>query len=198
MSLQEPKPDRSGVHPIPSISRTPSPSSLPPTLSVISSNSTKATFDVGLVYNTFQCDSSRRSVIEPNHQMFFHAPKTPSGKYGVLMLDNGDAGTFTFNKQILDSHDKLMLQSPPGDRHPNVRHLPEIKEGLSFVGTKGCSTCVAVYLEIFGQRCFCAHMNAWPGPRSSTSEPCDPTSRAWKVIRETISADLRKHAQEHG
>lgn len=78
-----------------------------------------------------------------------------------------------------------------------ICHLRAYGDNVNFIGTRNCVTCVGVYFEIFGNRCFCAHINAWMSDDNS-GEAVTPGGATYQEINEQVYNRMRVHAEDHG
>lgn len=119
--------------------------------------------------------------------------------YRALMLTAGQGGTFAYAGHFRNEHGKLVEYKPLKPGSTRIRHVRSFGNGIRFIGTKDCVTCVGVYFEIEGNRIFCAHINAWysidPRPRpGGLVEGSDE----YHDIRAAVARRLEDHASEHG
>ena len=82
-----------------------------------------------------------------------------------------------------------------------VRHLRSYGDGVKFIGTTGCITCIGIYFEIAGNRVFCVHVDAWMS--DDTHAPALDTdtetgNEQYQEIKVQFRRKLHDHAMNHG
>ena len=72
---------------------------------------------------------------------------------------------------------------------------PKWGQKLSLIGTKGCVTCTAVYMELTEGRFFAAHINVWPSTRDNFL-----SLEYWQIMdmTEAVTQQLKDHSAAHG
>lgn len=129
------------------------------------------------------------------------------GKKKVLMLFPGEGRTFGFGNVFKDENQEDVFingqRKHATESASEMKHLLFYGEDVAFIGTTKCITCVGVYFEIKGNRCFCAHINVWHlgnkrlGP-SDTVPRLEPITVVYDEICESITSRLERHSKEYG
>lgn len=122
------------------------------------------------------------------------------------MLYAGQGGTFSFGNVFRDENGERGIIN--GDRNLALKSKSEIKHLLfygrntEFIGTTGWITCVGVYFEIKGNRCFCAHINAWHRGANRTKPDATPNlmrhDNEYHEIFQAMTSRFQKHSREYG
>ena len=96
--------------------------------------------------------------MEPDDDFFEGIDMPPGGRYRMLSVGTGQAGTFEYGEvssrakvNTADSSSEAVCKSVP--------HLNSFGGDVQFIGTQGCVSCTGIYIEIEGNRLFCAHIN---------------------------------------
>ena len=133
----------------------------------------------------------------PHDELQAGIAETETTNYGVLSLGPGQGGTFGFTIVYKNEHGEKTKQGPTGS--VRLPHLWSYGNKLSLIGTKSCVTCIGVYFEIQGNRCFCAHINAWPVD-SRADLPWNPFpegTKEYNIIKADVTRKMKQHSKEN-